>query len=157
LPSLDTDTVERRVLTESDSVAWVSVNLRGCVAYVQIRPLLRPESARARQTTNLVAQCDGVIDSVRLIAGEAVVAPGELVRAGQLLVAGVRYSSAQGYTTVAAQGEVLARVEDTVNVFLPRQMSQNVYGETKILEKTLFFFRKIHKNYKKYWNYRGEL
>lgn len=142
LPSLDTDTVERRVLTESDSVAWVSVNLRGCVAYVQIRPLLRPESARTAQTTNLVAQCDGVIDSVRLIAGEAVVAPGELVRAGQLLIAGVRDSSAQGYTIAAAQGEVLARVEDTVSVYLPRKTSQKVYGETKVLEKTLFFFGK---------------
>ena len=142
MPALDTDAIESRVLTESDSVAWVSVNLRGCVANVQIRPLLRPESTRTEQTTNLVAACDGVIDSLRLIAGEAAVAPGELVRAGQLLVAGVRDSSVQGYKTAAAEGEVWARVEDTLSVYLPRVMSQKVYGKTQILEKNLFFFGK---------------
>lgn len=149
IPSLDIDAVESRVLTESDSVAWVSVNMKGCVAYVQVRPLLRPESARLTETTNLVAACDGVIDSVRLIAGEVVVSPGELVRAGQLLVAGVRDSDTQGYTTAAAQGEVLARVEDTICVQLPREISQKVYGETQILQKNLFFFGKSIKITKK--------
>ena len=149
MPALDVDGIESRLLTESDSVAWVSVNLRGSVAYVQVRPLVRPESARRTQMTNLVAQCDGVIDSVRLIAGEAVVSPGELVRAGQLLVAGVRDSGVQGYTTVAAQGEVLARVEDTVSVYLPRVIEQKVYGDVKISEKILFFFGKSIKITKK--------
>ncbi len=149
IPALDVDAIESRVLTESDGVAWVSVNLRGSVAYVQLRPLLRPESARRTQTTNLVAACDGVIESVRLIAGEAVVHSGELVRAGQLLVAGVRDSTALGYATSAAQGEVMARVEDTVSVRLPRAMEQKVYGETQILEKNLFFFGKSIKITKK--------
>ena len=36
LPSLDTDEVESRLLTTSRDVAWVSVNIKGTVAYVQV-------------------------------------------------------------------------------------------------------------------------
>ncbi len=145
IPSLDTDEVESRLLVSSDDVAWVSVNMKGTVAYVQVRELKQPESQRTDEPTNLVARCDGVIESVKLIAGEVSVQPGDLVREGELLVSGVRDSSVQGYGVASAQGEVFARTEHTLTVKLDRVSEQKVYTGQKIVEKTLFFFGKTIK------------
>lgn len=145
IPSLDTDEVESRLLIESDDIAWVSVNMRGTVAYVQVRELKQPESMRTDDPTNLVASCDGVIESVRLISGEVSVQPGDLVRAGELLVSGVRDSSVKGYGVASAQGEVFARTEHTLTVKVDRVSEQKVYTGQKIVEKTLFFFGKTIK------------
>jgi similar to stage IV sporulation protein len=142
LPSLDTDRIESQLLLDSGEVAWVSVNVRGTVAYVQVRALVRPQRAVSEQTSNLVAACDGVIDSVRLLSGQVVVKSGELVRRGQLLVSGVRDSSATGYGVSAAQGEVMARVEDTICVQIPRVQTQKRYTERQNVQKTLIFFGK---------------
>ena len=142
IPTLESDTVESRLLVGTDQVAWVSVNLRGTVAYVQVRRLLRPESAVTHEPSNLVATCDGVIDSVKLISGKVVVEPGELVRRGQLLVSGVRDSNALGYTVGAAQGEVLARVQETICVQVERVQQQKVYVGRENGQKSLLFFGK---------------
>ena len=142
IPTLESDTVESRLLVGTDQVAWVSVNLRGTVAYVQVRRLLRPESAVTHEPSNLVATCDGVIDSVKLISGKVVVEPGELVRRGQLLVSGVRDSSTMGYVVGAAQGEVLARVHETICVQVERVQQQKVYVGRENGQKSLLFFGK---------------
>lgn len=145
IPALETDEVEGRLLTESEEVAWVSVNVRGTVAYVQIRELMMPESARTRTPTNLVAGRDGVIESLRLISGQPAVKVGDVVRQGELLVSGVRDSGAYGYHVSSAQGEVLARTEHTITLHIPRVSEQKVFREQKIVEKTLFFFGKAIK------------
>ena len=149
IPTLDTDAVESRLLLCSEDVAWVSVNLRGTVARVQVRPLLKPQSAFDKTPSNLVAACDGVIDSVKLIAGSVVVKPGELVRQGQLLVSGVRDSEALGYGVGAAGGEVLARVEQSLTVKLDREQQQKVYVDQKNVQKNIVFFKKTIKLFKK--------
>ena len=61
---LDTDEIESLLLTRSGEVAWVSVNIKGTVAYVQARPLLKPEAAQVEEPSagaNLIAACDGRI------------------------------------------------------------------------------------------------
>lgn len=148
MPSLDTDAVESRLLLCSEEVAWVSINLRGTVARVQVRPMARPQGAIHAAPSNLVAQSDGVIDSVKLISGQVIVEPGELVRRGQLLVSGVRDSEAQGYGIGAAQGEVLARVEQVLTVQIDRVEQQKSYIGQKNTQKTLFFFGKSIKVFK---------
>ena len=146
LPSLDTDEVESRLLTTSRDVAWVSVNIKGTVAYVQVRPLLRPEAVgSAGETVNLVAAQDGVVESVRLMAGNVVVKPGDIVRKGQLLISGVRDIREDGYSLTEARGEVMARTTHTLTVEIPLTYEQKVYTDAPMIEKTLFFFGKTIK------------
>lgn len=149
IPALETDAVENRLLTGSEDIAWASVNVKGTVAYVQLRELMKPKSAVSDEPTNLIARCDGVIDSVKLISGQVAVKPGDVVREGQLLVSGVRDSTVSGYGVEAAQGEILARVEDTLTVQIERLTRQKVYVTQKKGEKTLFFFGKTVKVSKK--------
>lgn len=146
IPHLDTDEIESRLLTCSEQVAWVSVNRKGTVAYVQVRPLLRPEAVdSAGATVNLVATQDGVVESVRLMAGDVVVKPGDVVRKGQLLIAGVRDIREDGFSLTEARGEVLARTTHTLTVEIPLSYEQKVYQGVPVVEKTLFFFGKAIK------------
>ena len=145
IPTLDTDRIESRVLIESGEVAWISVNLKGTVAQVQIRELMMPQAATDPSPTNLVAACDGVIESVRLLSGQSCVKVGDVVRKGELLVSGVRDSQAYGYRISSAEGQVLAQTEHTISVKLPRISEQKTLAEQKMVEKTLFFFGKAIK------------
>jgi len=146
IPRLSTDEVESRLLTSSGEVAWVSVNVKGTVAYVQVRSLLRPEAVDTKgATANLVASADGVIESVRLMAGDVVVKPGDVVRRGQLLISGVRDIREDGYSLTQAKGEVMARTTHTLTVEIPLSYEQKTYTEAPKAEKTLFFFGKAIK------------
>ena len=145
LPSLDTDQIEGRLLTQSRQIAWVSVNIKGTVASVQIRELMKAPGQTETEPTNLVAASDGVIESVKLLSGIPSVKVGDVVRKGELLASGVRDSSAYGYRISSARGEVLARTEHTLSITLERGQEQKRVTEEKILEKTLFFFGKAIK------------
>jgi similar to stage IV sporulation protein len=146
IPSLDTDEVESRLVTTSGDVAWVSVNRKGTVAYVQVRPLLKPEAVdSAGATVNLVASQDGVVESVRLMAGDVAIRPGDVVRKGQLLIAGVRDIREDGFVLTEARGEVLARTTHTLTVEIPLVYEQKTYTGAPKAEKTLFFFGKAIK------------
>ena len=141
IPGLDTDEVEQKLLTESQGIAWVSVNLKGTVAYVQLRPLLSPSKVQAsEQPANLVASEDGIIESVRLVSGEIKVKPGDIVRQGQLLISGVRDLSDLQQSLTQARGEVMARTQHTLIVEIPLVQEEKVYFETVKGQKTLFFF-----------------
>jgi similar to stage IV sporulation protein len=146
IPALETDEVESRLLTSSQGVAWVSVNMRGTVAYVQIRPLLTPDAVDSQGgTANLVASREGIVESVRLMAGDVVVRPGDLVRKGQLLISGVRDVGEDGYALGEARGEVMARTTHMITVEIPLSYERKAYTGEKKVEKTLFFFGKTIK------------
>ena len=134
--------IENRLLQSSPDIAWVSVNLRGTVADVQVRERQIGQSAIEEQQVNLVAACDGIIESVHLLSGEVVVTPGQEVRAGELLISGVRDSATQGYRVVGARGEVMAQTEHTEIVQIPLNELQKVYTGEEKCEKSIIFFEK---------------
>lgn len=141
IPSLDTDAVEEQLLVTSHGVAWAAVNVKGTVAYVQLRPLLRPDAeAEGEGLCNLVASEDGVVESVRLLSGEVKVKAGDVVRKGQLLISGVRETDDLHSALTQAKGEVMARTEHTLVVEIPLVQEKKIYSETKTRKKTLFFF-----------------
>ncbi len=146
IPALDTDEIERRLLRSDAGVAWVTVNMKGTVAYVQVRPLLSPEQPlQSVGPGNLVAATDGVVESIRLMSGEVVVHPGEIVRKGQLLISGIRDVGEEGYVLSAAEGQVMARTTKEILIEIPLLEEKKVYTGEKKSEKTLFFFGKAIK------------
>jgi similar to stage IV sporulation protein len=145
LRKTDTREVENRMLRMSEDIAWISVNVNGTVAHVQVREMQSPKGALSHETANLVAACDGVIDSVRLLSGEVVVNPGQQVRQGELLISGVRDSGVHGYCVLGARGEVMARTQQTVSVQIPLFYEEKVYTGQEKREKSLIFFGKTIK------------
>ncbi len=151
--SLDIDTLENRVMIRSDDIAWISVNIIGTVAEVEIRELtVAEEPEELGDASNLVAGSDGRIVGFEDAKGNIAVEIGESVAEGQLLIGGIYGDEESGFRYTNAQGRVLAEVDRTFEVETPRVESKKVYtGEVKC-EKYLIFFKKRIKFFANYRN-----
>ena len=60
--SLDTEDIRNHVLLEIPELLWITVNVSGCRAYVEVRERVEaPEPVDEREPTNVVARRDGLI------------------------------------------------------------------------------------------------
>ncbi|MDQ7794084.1 MAG: sporulation protein YqfD [bacterium] len=84
---LDLNAIERRTLQAIDDLSWVGIEVRGIVATVEVvekdPPAPLPPDPSPRE---LVAARDGVIHTLLVFQGEAVVAPGQTVASGDLVI-----------------------------------------------------------------------
>ncbi len=151
--SLDIDALENRVLILSDDVAWISVNIIGTVAEVEIRELeLPPEQEELGAASNLVADADGKIVGFEDVRGNIAVEIGESVSRGQLLIGGIYGDEESGFRYTNAQGCVLAEVERSFELEIPRVESKKVYTGKVKREKYIIFFKKRIKFFANYRN-----
>ena len=89
--------VRNRALLELPDVAWLAVNVRGCVAHVQVVERKRPPAVvQESQVCNVVARREGLVTRVQALDGKAVAAPGSVVTEGELLISGVADSERSG-------------------------------------------------------------
>jgi similar to stage IV sporulation protein len=136
----------------SDDIAWISINMRGTVANVEIRESLPTPREEIDGVSNLVADRDGVVERLEEVRGYQAVNIGDKVRRGQLLVGGIMGDEGTDIGLMAAKGRVYARCEETVEVTAPRKTVRKRYeGEVKY-EKYLIFFKKEIKFFTNYRN-----
>ena len=151
--SLDIDTLENRVLIRSDDIAWISVNIIGTVAEVEIRELeLGEEREELGAASNLVASAEGKIVGFENIKGNIAVEIGDSVAKGQLLIGGIYGDEESGFRYNNAQGRVLAEVDRSFEIEIPRVESKKVYTGVVKREKYLIFFKKRIKFFANYRN-----
>ncbi|MBQ8311186.1 MAG: sporulation protein YqfD [Clostridia bacterium] len=141
LPDVRTGALENRVLIASDRLSWISVNLDGTVARVQVIERRAADSdASSARPANLVAACDGQIELIQLYRGDAAVVIGQAVKKGELLASGLRESELTGLHITRAAGEVLARTEHEICVEIPLAYEEKCLEKEKIVSATLKFF-----------------
>lgn len=151
--SLDIDVIENRVLILSDDISWISVNMRGTVANVEIRELdIAPDGGEEPEASNIVADSAGVIERFEDIHGRVVADIGEAVSEGQLLISGIYGDDLTGIGYTAAEGKVFAECEDSIRVEIPRKYQKKVYTGEVRCEKYLIFFKKEIKFFSNYRN-----
>ena len=139
---LELDRIENRFLILNDSISWISVNVKGTVARVEVRELIEKEQSPEYLASNLVATKNGVIVGFEGVRGNIAVEIGEAVSEGELLVSGVYGEENTATRFVRSKGEVLARCERDISVSVPFDFDKKVYtGEQKI-KKSLIFFKK---------------
>lgn len=154
LPNLHIREIENRVLMASERIGWLSINIDGTVARVQIIEHIEGQNegenvSLNKRPANLVATKDGQIEYLELYRGNAVVKSGQTVRAGELLVSGLYDSLTGNVRYTRAAGRVMARTERTIRVEVPLSYEQKVYGEPVLQEVEIHFFdfsKKIFKN-----------
>ncbi|MCQ2429460.1 MAG: sporulation protein YqfD [Clostridia bacterium] len=114
------DVIENRALIHDKRLAWISINRRGTVAYVQIREAAYPPVDRDRDTpANVVAARGGVVERVELTRGNLLTAAGQTVVPGQLLISGLYDSERVGFRWTHAEGRVYARTVREFRVEIP--------------------------------------
>lgn len=133
---IDQEAMRNHVLLELPDVSWLVVNIKGCVAHVQVVERKRPpQTVREEELTNVVAQRSGLVTQVVQLDGKAQIRPGSTVTAGQLLISGVVDSSRSGVRFLHGMGEVWARTWYDLSVMVPLkeiQHTQQVAERTQV-------------------------
>ena len=140
LPGLDTDALENRVMLSTDKIAWLSVNLRGNVANVELVEQRVAEPVQALRPAHIVAARSGEVVAVELYRGNVLVMAGQQVTKGEILIAGVYDSAATGFRFTRAAGQVKARTVYEFSVEIPYEYEKKVYTGEKYEKKSLIFF-----------------
>ena len=123
--ALNGEDIRNHVLLEVGDLSWLTVNVKGCVAHVQVVERQRPpEIAEKDGVWNIVAARDGLVTRVQALDGKALVSAGSTVTAGELLVTGV-YESREGSTYMThSLGTVEARTWYDLSVSVPLTIAE---------------------------------
>lgn len=149
LDELDVDRTETLVLLASDEISWMSINLEGTCARVQVREAVLEKAETSSKNANIVAARDGVIEYFELFSGVPAAEVGQAVRKGELLISGIREDRYGDFTAGRAAGRVMAVTERELEVFVPLVYTEKSVSEGRILEKSLIFFSKEIKIFKR--------
>lgn len=115
--SADFDQLRNEFLMKSRDVAWLSVNMEGVVAKVEVREYLADDLAtKDVDPCNIVASKDGQVALISVVEGKRCVEIGQVVKAGDLLISGVIDSQSLGVRYEHAEGEVMAYVNKEIFV-----------------------------------------
>lgn len=153
------DVTENRILMADERLAWISINRRGTVAYVEVRERARTPVADPDTPADIVASIGGIIERVELEEGNVRVSAGQIVGEGDVLVSGLYDSIWEGIRYTHAKAEVFARTEREIVVSIPLSYEQKVYATDEkgtlldaYHEKSVIFFGKEIKFSKKTGN-----
>lgn len=117
---IDQEALRNQVLLELPDVVWLTVNMRGCTAHVQVVERQRPPHLYADgEIANVVAARDGLVTKIQALDGQAQVMAGTTVTAGQVLISGVVDSDQRGYRLLHGMGQVWARTWYELSVSVP--------------------------------------
>lgn len=147
--SVDAGDICRRMTVGNGGISWMSIDIRGAVARVEVRETVAADVVSTARPSNLVASCDGQIVSVTAYGGKSEVRAGQTVRKGDVLVSGVIDSEALGYRLVRARGEVIANVTKRFSASAPLETVEKVTTGNVKTEKTIKFFSKTADLFKK--------
>ncbi len=147
LRGFEADKTENNVLMLDDRLAWISINRKGTVAYVEVREKMPRPAADPDAPCDIVAAIGGVVERVELEEGNVRVMAGQPVGQGDVLVSGLYDSTQQGIRFTAAKARVYARTTRVLTVKIPLTYEQKIYktdahttnGEI-CQEKSLIFF-----------------
>ena len=156
-PALEINYIEQRALLELEGLSWMSINLHGARAEVLVRERVKaPELVDGTEHGDIIAETDGVVTRLEVLAGETErkvgepVAEGDVLIRGNVLLEGPMYSEQDvGWQQVRAQGRVEAQTWRTLQASIPltAQVKEYTGRETgrwflTILGKRINFYRK---------------
>ena len=148
---VDVGTIEATLLSTHPEIAWISVNRRGTVAYIE---LIESENVGYSEDiaplySNIVADRDGVIEEITVKSGEAVVKVGDVVRAGDVLISGIIQNEG-GVRFCRAQGEVRAHSVTDITAEVYRNVTERIETGRHLHQARVIIFNfsiNIFKNY----------
>lgn len=147
---IHTQSIENRILIESEDISFISINIQGNIANVEIREREKENPKEPKRYANITARKSGVIERAQIYRGNLVVSAGQYVDAGDLLISGIYDSKIQGFRFTRASGSVYARTVEEILIEIPLEYEEKRYTGKVNYEKSLNFFGfsvKISKNY----------
>ncbi len=154
----DKNRIEAHLLSKCPDIAWLSINRRGTVAYVQISEsenVGRDDGEEEFTYCNVIADRDAVIEEITVKRGIAAVKAGDVVKKGDLLISGV-IENERGVTLCHAEGSVRGVSLERLTAQTPREDVIRVYDERKLCEIRLNIFKFSINIFKNYRNHKSD-
>lgn len=108
--SINGEDLRNHILLDIPELSWISVNVSGCRAYVQVRERVPAPVLDDRRTpSNVVARRAGLVLNIQAYIGSKCVLKGDTVEEGQILISGVEDTDTFGARMTAGMGKVTAR------------------------------------------------
>ena len=139
LDNLDVEPIERHILRDLDGITWVSVNIMGCTADVEVRQKAQKPEIQSMEPCNIVASADGVITKLKVREGFAAVKEGSGVAKGELIVSGFNPTKQGGVRYMHADADIYADVISNRELKIPKQYDYYSLTENKIDRSRLRF------------------
>lgn len=144
LSKIDTPDVETRAMIACEDIGWISVNLLGSVAEVEIIEFIPPSAEDTCFSADVAASHDGVILWIEDARGYQLKEIGEEVKAGDIVLSGTYPADKEAgiserYTV--AKGRVYARTQREFSVLVPLEYEKKSYTGRQKVEKSLVFFK----------------
>ncbi len=149
--TVDRSKVENTFLTKSEKLAWININRRGSVAYIEVIEADDNDEENIQVHigyANIVASESSVIEEITVKHGTAMVKPGDTVKKGDILISGVMESGGFCY----AEGTVTGRISETVSVDIDRNYEKRIKHEEVPIGATIKIFNLPVNIFKKYGN-----
>lgn len=142
---IDFDYLRNSYLAKNDDLCWISINMQGTYAHVEVRELKDPPRYDNSGCANVIAAEKGRIILVESFEGAPAVFPGDIVSKGDLLISGIMTSGEDQLRWERANGRVLAEVERIFKAEIPKKIEKKVYSGQELRETSLIFFKKCVK------------
>lgn len=152
-PALEEKEIANAALIELEDLSFLSVNLYGCRAQVQVKEAVKaPPRPDNTVPADLVSVAGGIITQVTATAGQPLVQEGQTVLPGDVLVTGFMDLPELGYSetdagmyVVRASGQVWARTWRTLRASIPLTAQVKDYtGASRSLFSLDFFGRRVN-------------
>lgn len=124
-------TAERHMKLYDNRISWISINVFGTNAVVEISnkednqkrdPQKQKNQELQKKVSNLKSTADGTITRIEVQNGSAVVKVGDGVRKGQLLVSGIMEYSDGSNNFADSSGKIFARITKKITFTIPEKM-----------------------------------
>ncbi len=126
--SVDVRSVERRLMMSFDEIGWVAVNIRGTQVEVRVQERVMPPQRFDSDTPcNVVALRAGQIVAMQVYVGQPMVAVGDAVAQGDVLLSGVVEDKNRDMHLVAARGSVTAHTTRELEVQVAMEQTASEY------------------------------
>ena len=110
--------VKNRLMDMLPQLQWVGITTEGCVATVFVRERHDDPQMKKAPLCGIVAARDGIIQSIQVTKGNALLGPGQAVKAGELLVSAYTDCGVNLRAT-GAEGEIYAFTVRELQTVLP--------------------------------------
>ena len=147
---IDTDYIEEQIVAKNKNVLWSKVRIQGSTLQVEVVESFKPPVIEIDNTLgNIVADKDGEIVRIYTQSGTALVKQGDIVKKGDVLIAGYQGKEG-GIYEIAPIGDVIAKTFLEFEEIIALEGVKNVNTKNKINEYYIEIFgKKIYlKKYK---------
>ncbi len=139
IPNVNFYSLCNELLQKSDDFSFVSVNMEGTTAHVELRERKKKQEKTEYEASNIVAKYSGQVESMTVYSGQTVIEKEAVVKQGELLVSGF-LERTFGFDIVRSTGSIYAYVTRDFEVEIPFEKSIKEYTENnqKKIEVTFF-------------------